>query len=60
MEFSDVAAVGAVYEIRQARVADMLYLDKMWVNQFHTHRSYWKVNNMSGGPQIPTGKGVSS
>jgi hypothetical protein len=62
MEFSDIVALGAVFlrtvhEIRQIVGANVYCSGETWVNQNHTHKSFWKMSGGSGSLQVPVSKG---
>jgi hypothetical protein len=38
-----------IYEIKQAGVRKVWYLDEIWVTENNAHTSYWKMNDGSDG-----------
>jgi hypothetical protein len=57
MELSDITAVKAAHNIKQAGLTNICYLHKTWANQNYTRKSCWKLKDSSGFLKVPISKG---
>lgn len=63
MERSDIVAARDVFlrimhDVRQEGKSTIFYLDETFINQNHTRKACWVMNDGTGGLRVPVGKGA--
>jgi hypothetical protein len=45
-----------MYDTRKSRAKNIYYLNKMCINQNHTHKGDWRMSDIQDSIKTPTGK----